>query len=504
MSIGESLPFPEILETVTSLLSINQKIYLVGGSLRDFLLGRQTHDLDFLLDDDVRPIARRTANALDGAFFMLDDERNTARVIVRGEDGRQVWLDFAEMRGGSLEEDLRLRDFTINAMALDLTTMHRLIDPLGGAADLKAGLLRACAETAFTQDPLRILRAVRLALALRFRILPATLQGMRSAVGDLERVSAERQRDELFRILEGSQVRAALWMLDSIGVISRLLPELVEMKGVAQPPPHIYELWEHTLAAVQELEKLFGVLVGDYDEAQAANLRMGLAVLRLGRFRRQLAAYFGEALSGGRSQRALLFLAALYHDAGKPAARQVRPDGRVQFIGHEEIGGERMLLCARRLALSQAEARHLALIVRRHMHLHSLVNSDQPLSRRSVYRFWRAAGEAGVDLCLLSLADKLATEGIALSTEAWIAELDVCRTLLESWFEERRAILPPPLLSGDDLMLSFDLKPGPLIGELLGLLVENQAAGEIADRQQALDFIARRLSEPDSFSTRGE
>ena len=161
-------------------------VYLIGGAVRDLLLKRPAHDLDFAMQGDVRRVARATANALDGAFYMLDDERSTARVIFTDAEAGRFVLDFAALRAETLEGDLRARDFTINAIALNVNNPQELIDPLHGAQDLRDKCPRMCTPQSFEDDPLRVLRGVRQALAFQFKILPDTWHAMQAAAPQLE------------------------------------------------------------------------------------------------------------------------------------------------------------------------------------------------------------------------------------------------------------------------------------------------------------------------------
>lgn len=488
------LTFTERLAQVSAVLPSNIPVYLVGGAVRDALLERVTHDLDFVLPGQAIQVGRRVARALRAAFYPLDQERDTARVILVAEDGTRQTLDFALQRGPDLESDLRGRDFTINAMAVDVRNPGRLLDPLGGAADLRAKILRACSPSAFIEDPLRILRGVRLAAALEFRIEAETLKMMRQAVDRLPYVSAERIRDELFRILDGPQPWSALRALEMIGGLKYVLPELSALKGLSQPPPHIFDAWSHTLNAVQRLDGLLKVLALQYDPDSAASLMMGLVSLRLGRFRQQIHTHLSGSISGGRSLRSLLLLATLYHDAGKPQAYQLDERGRVRFFEHDRIGEGLIEARAEALRLSKDEQKRLRTIVRHHMRPILLAQRGQLPSRRAVYRFFRDTGEAGVDVCLLSLADILATYGHTLPQEVWKHYLDVVRTLLEAYWEyPEQSVSPPALLNGDDLMTAFDLQPGERLGELLAAIREAQASGEISDRESALRFAQNWL-----------
>ena len=496
------LSFSPALEEILPILPPDEPVYLVGGAVRDALLGRDSHDLDFALPRGAIRLARRVANRLGAAFYPLDEERDTARVILRGKDGAQTSLDFASFRGGSLEDDLRGRDFTLNALAWEprAQTLH---DPLGGAEDLRKKRLRACASTTFQDDPIRVLRGVRLAASLGLHILPKTRAAMKSAAPLLEQTSPERRRDELFSILGGSQPAAAIRALALLGALPATLPELPALKGVRQSPPHLHDVWEHTLRTLSHLESILDVLSPVYREEKAADLLNGLLTLRLGRYREALAAHFDRALTVGRSRRSLLFFAALYHDIAKPQCRSVEPNGRIRFFKHEVEGANQAALRAASLRLSGEEIAALERIIRNHMRIHFHVQrmeeEGKPPSRRAIYRFFHDTGEEGVDVILLSLADLRAAREHTLPQEAWAAALDVSRILLENWWEKpEETIAPPALLNGRDILSAFSLSPGPRIGALLEAVREAQATGRVHTREEALALCQTLLEESET------
>lgn len=494
-----SIGFLDLLERVRATLPSGPAVYLVGGAVRDILLARGTHDLDFALSGDVMATGKRVANALGAAFYPLDEERDTARVILIQSDGSRQVLDFAALRGENLENDLRERDFTINAMAIPVDNPEKLVDPLGGAADLRAGLLRACSETSFEDDPLRILRGVRQATGFGFRIIPETVQKMRLAASLLPRVSAERLRDEIFRMLDGPQPAAAIRVLDVLGVLPYILPELPALKEVTQSPPHVADVWRHSLDAVQRLGDLLDVMDLQHNPENAANWPMGLVSVQLGRYREQLHHHLQNQLNPDRSLRALLLFAALYHDIGKPRTRQVEEDRRIRFLQHEIVGRKMISERAHRMRLSNNEIERIKTVVKNHLRPILLAQSGNLPTRRAIYRFFRDTGPAGVDICLLSMADVLATYGAGLPQEIWINHLNIVRTLLEAWWEQpEERVAPPALVNGRDLVDLFDLEPGPYIGQLLEAIREAQAIGEVQTREEALSLVRKiGLQPPD-------
>jgi poly(A) polymerase len=483
--------FMHILE----LLPSDVPFYLVGGAVRDALLGRTSFDLDFVTPGDSLKLARKLADDLGGAYFPLDTRRNVARIILKPKEGsnngytRPIKLDISRFQGADLDGDLRGRDFTINAMALDVHHLDQLVDPLHGAEDLLKKRLQACSANSMSDDPVRILRAVRFSVDLKLKILAETLNQIRAAIPSLPEVSAERLRDELFRILLLARPSIALRLLDMLEVLEYILPEVCVLKDVKQGPPHVMDVWGHTLDILSRMENLLEVLSPNYDPDKAGNLSLGMVVLRLGRFRQQLAWHLNSALNPDRPHRGLIFLAALYHDVGKLATRSVDEKGVIRFLGHDQIGGQLAEKRARALKLSKLEINRLVNIVSHHMRPSLLSHPKDAPSRKAVYHFFRDTGAAGVDICLLSLADVQATYGPTLPQDRWDRHLDVVRTLLSAWWEDKtEKALPPTLINGDDLQEELAVPPGPIIGYLLESIREAQVGGEVSSREQAVQL----------------
>jgi tRNA nucleotidyltransferase/poly(A) polymerase len=485
-----SLDYSSFLEQLRQIIPPETKAYLVGGAVRDRLLGLPVHDFDLVLAGDALQLARDVANRLGGAYYPLDIERETGRVVISLPAGKHQFIDLARMRDADIESDLRGRDFTVNAMASDIHHPSSLIDPLNGAADLRAQRLRTCSSTSIQDDPVRVLRAIRLANIYELRIEPATLREIRLNVPYIQRVSIERLRDELFRILDGPRPAVALRLIEQLDVLPHLLPELSALKGLFQPAPHISDVWTHTLDVLAKLELILKVLGVEHDPDYAANLAMGLVSIRLGRYRQQLYDHLNGSPNPNRSLRSLLFLAALYHDAAKPLTSSKDNQEKIHFYRHEEIGAELIQRRAGALRLSNEEAERLAVILRHHMRPLWLSQASQLPSKRAIYRFFRDTEQAGVDICLLSLADMLGIYGSSLPQDIWSHHLDVVRVLLEAWWEHpNENISPSPLIRGKILIEEFGLAPGPIIGEILEAVREAQAAGEVQDLDQARNLI---------------
>ena len=496
--MSASFNLPPLLEKIINVLPANTEVYLVGGAVRDLLTNRLSPDFDFAVPSNGISLARTVANALKADFMVLDSERDTGRVvIIEGET--YTYLDFAAYRGATLDDDLRDRDFTINAMALNLRDIT-IIDPLNGATDIRAKVIRACSPDSLTNDPVRILRAVRQAAAFGFTIDKSTRELMKQAADKINNVSIERVRDEVFKILGGPKASASIRALEMLGVLQHLMPELLKMRGVTQSNPHIHEVWTHTLAVVDQLDNLLtSSLRLDFDPEKTSDMFMGLVSLKIGRYREQIAKHFANQLNPSRSHRSLLFFAALYHDVCKPDTKTIDESGRIRFFDHDIKGAEVVADRARAFNLSNDEVERLHTIVRHHMRFHffadRLEREGQPPSRKAVYRFFRDSGAASVDLILLALADLRGTKGNELTQVTWTAYLDIARILLENYWERPEEVINPPrLVDGNELMKELNLQPGKIVGVLLESIRENQAAGKIVDKEQALVFAREELA----------
>jgi len=493
------IPFPEsfvfhpILSQVASVLPAGSPAYLVGGAVRDAMLSQPTHDLDIVLPGNAIQIARKVADSLNGFFYPLDEDRNYGRVILSNNNSERFIIDFTVYQGLDLESDLRARDFTVNALAVEIHQTQALFDPLGGTNDLRNKLIRMCQIDSLQKDPIRILRGVRLATSLKFRIHPDTLLQMRSAAHLLSNSSPERVRDEIMRILDGPKPASAIRALDVLDILPVIFPELVELKKISQSPPHISDVWNQTLAVVKSLYTLIKVLSLDYNQDDAANLHLGLVSTSLGRYREPLARHLTTFFTPDRSIRPLLYLAALYHDSGKTSTREIEPSGRIRFFKHEHVGADMIHHRAQALMLSNPEVDYLTSIVRNHMRpLFMMQAKDQP-SRRAIYRFFRDCGQSGVDIALLSLADTLATYGPTLPQELWVRQLEIVRDLFQAWWEHpQESVSPKPLVTGYNLIDELNLSPGPIIGRLLEEIREAQATGLVTTKEEAFE-LARKI-----------
>lgn len=376
--------------------SFGAALFLVGGCLRDALLGRPFRELDLLLSGDPAPFLESAATNPRMKIVPLDEARGIYRLVLKGE--RRFFFDFTSCPAGEVEKNLLERDFSVNALALNADDLAggkiRLLDPQNGFADLKTGTIRTGTPEILKADPLRILRAFRLAAILRGRIEEKTKGWLVQTSPLLSSVSVERIRDELFKILAVEEAQPWLVEMDRDGILELILPEISSLKGVAQGRFHQYDVWGHSLETVRHLESL----------------------IRRENYRPR------EKMSAERTGEAWLKFVALFHDIAKPPTRSVDENGNVHFYRHEEEGsGLIEALCAR-LRLSAKETGAAAALIRRHLDPLRLAREPN-LTPHAIPRFFRRVSPYAREALLLGLADTMAKGKPAPETEAFIERL---------------------------------------------------------------------------------
>jgi len=482
-------------------------VYLVGGCIRDRLLGRPVHDLDLVVAAGGLSLARSVADRFGGDYYPLDEERGTERALLRTARGDRLIVDVSEFRGPDLPSDLADRDFTVNALAEDLAAPGRIIDLFHGMDDLRAGIIRPVGPSSIRNDPIRALRAVRLGAELGLVLAHETEELIRQDGAALVGVSGERIRDELARILASSQAAKSLSRLDELGLLTLVFPELEPLRGMEQPAPHYLDGLRHSVETVRAIEHLVAPLAPGASEPVAtgegeetASWPEAVAPL-IPRLRLYLDVIMGDL----RPRLVSLKLAALLHHTGKPSAREVDPNGHLRFIGHERASETLAADALRRLHFTNLEVRLVETVVRHHMrplllaagtggHHPGHAHEPRAVSARAVYRFYRDTGDAGPAVLLHAMADCLATHRPDSAPEAWQQLLDLGARMLGDYFglySDEDA--PAPLLDGHDLMRELGLSPGPQIGELLEAVREAQFGGEVCSREEALELARRRV-----------
>jgi poly(A) polymerase len=525
---------PAALAKIADLLTTQKKQgYIVGGFIRDWFLQKKTNDVDIAVSGDSTTVARRIAKELGAKFVLLDDVNNIARVVVIEDEqlrrpsggqeshGAEWHFDFSSF-AGDIGSDLARRDFTINAMAVELSHFvtastpirissrkpatlssekqfpSKLIDPFSGREDLKDRVVRAVSEQVFEVDAARLLRAVRLAAELDFSIEPNTESLIRRDAQSITDVSGERVREELLRLFALPRAAYYLRYLDKLGLLFALIPELAESKGVEQPTVHFWDVWEHSLQTVAALEFLIRESDWEYSNDDMLSTAPWSDVIER---------HLSQEVSSGSNNRILLKLAGLFHDIAKPMTKSIDDTGRARFLGHTKQGAAMTANILERLRFSNREIRLVESLVYHHLRPVQMAKTGAPKNsesfpveneglptQRAVYRYFRDTGEAGIDILFLALADYLASRGPLVSMEEWKRHCRLVNHILVEHDRQQTKILPIKLIDGHDIMDAFDLPPGRSIGKLLAMVNEAHASGELSTREEALALVRRKLS----------
>lgn len=445
--------------------------WAVGGALRDVALGKDPVDVDLAVDGDPETAARAVAARLDGFAFELSAEHGTWRVVPRSE---RLWhLDISALRGtGGIEADLAKRDFTIGAMALSLVSSD-LLDPHGGLGDLASRRLRAVSRESFRDDPLRLMRLVRLAAGLGFEIDAGTRELAAESAEEAATPAAERLLEELRQLIAGPDPVRGLELAHELGILGVVLPEIEALRGVDQGPNHHLDVYDHTI------EVLHGAIEIEGDPERYVGSEWADAVEEL------LAEHLGDGFTRGQALR----LGALLHDVGKPASR-TEHEGMIGFPGHDEAGREVIGEMADRLHCSRRLKRHLEAMALHHLRLGFLIH-HMPLGPRDELAYLRTCGEGAADITLLTIADRLAARGTSgLASEEMItSHLQLARQMVIAALKLRREGPPEPLLRGDEIADALGIEPGPELAEYVAELAAAQYAGEVSDREAAIAHL---------------
>jgi len=503
-------------QTAQYLSEQRQQAYLVGGSLRNILLGEPCVDWDIAVHGDAALLARRLADTLGGYYARMHEKASRVVIPAAPEGGDEVILDIAPFKGQALEDDLRLRDFTVNAIAAPLEAIMRyielggfgfdtaksrsyqrgallpLIDPTRGVADILARRLRAVASDVFQRDPLRLLRAVRLAARYQLEIDSWTEGLMVHDAMLLLEVAPERVHDELYAILAPDGAARQLRFLDTHGLLTALIPEFISARGMPQPTPHYWDVLEHSIETVDRLEQLAHLLQEEPIKIAQSPWEIageyGLRAIR----QLVMEAEAQEIVQFAMLTAPRMKLAALLHDIGKPVTYTTDENDNVHFYGHPQVGAALAVQIMRRLKASALDSRLVQQVADHHMRPGQLAQLEK-VTPRAIRRYFIDLGPAGITVALFSLADHLATRGPQPLTASWQRHVATVCLLLAQYIRHRERILPPKLVSAEDLMHRYNLSPGPIIGRLLDAIAEAQTDGTVNSKSDVFWLVEEML-----------
>ena len=478
----------QVIDTIADFFSGRQiKSYLMGGAVRDALLERTPNDLDLVVESEqLFELVKTLARTLGGRLVVLDESRCIFRICASTDiDSWQV--DISQIEYGIIDH-LKSRDCTIDSMAIPLDSINnidpfsKLVDPTEGLSDLRKSKIRLSNPQALEDDPVRIIRIVRLACQLRFQIEPNTKQYIKDVSNLLNLAPRERVRDEFLAIIALPQAKKSVRLLDELGLLSQLLPEVDPSRGIIQPKEHQWDVFDHLVETIGQVEVVLGNQISEYPY-----------VSKMIPKHESINGYFEKIISDGHSVATFMKLAGLLHDVAKPATRTVEESGKIRFLGHHSLGAEMVSKVMEGFRISKRGVALVSTVVQNHLRPAQMSPKGEMPSAKAVYRFYRDVGEAAIPTLYVNLADYLAARGSMLEEAEWSRYCDLLGHILDEGLNEKVPIGLPKILDGHDIMEAFGLSPSPEIGHLLDFVQEAYVDGEIVNKMEALDLIRSHL-----------
>ncbi len=469
-------------------LAKDKRAYLVGGAVRDCLMGRQSQDVDIAIEGDVSALGLELAKALGGRYVQLHQDWDIGRVSVpEGAvlDNNIEYVDLSSIIRGGLEADLRRRDFTVDSLALPLSatslSVVDVMDVTGGLSDLDDEILKVNSDGVFRDDPARLLRAIRLASQLGFAISEETESKIRRDAKLVSSVAPERVRDELMQILSAPAAAKSIRWIDSVGLLSQVLPELDDARGVIQPKEHHWDVFNHLVEAVGHADRIIATVMN----CENTDDVMMSVVPRF----QGIKEYFQENVGDGHSRATFLRLTALLHDVAKPATKTVEVSSKMRFLGHHTLGEEMAGEILTRLRFSRRGTRLVQQMIRNHLRPTQMATKGEMPSGKALFRYYRDVPDVAVDTLYLNMADFLAARGPTITEADWRDHCELMEYILVKGRQQNAPETLPKIITGHDIMNALSLQPGPDVGRLLGLAHEAQANGDVSTLDEALDLV---------------
>ncbi|MCG2711117.1 MAG: HD domain-containing protein [Candidatus Omnitrophica bacterium] len=468
----------KIVEAAAQELGIS--VYLVGGALRNLFVSeklRRKVDWDFALSHNAVLMGKKVAKKMGASFFVFDRLGRTARVMCN-KAGLSCELDFSEFKGTNIKEDLRRRDFTINTLCLDTHILmtgaekNAFADYFSAVEDIKNKRVRLTYERNFISDPLRILRGFTFCAQLGFKFDAKSLELAKKSAYRLKQTSPERICEELAKIFACNNSYKYVVDMNALGIWQVILPETSRLLGLDQGAFHHLDAWEHSLRTLAELEKILRVLDKKISKKYARSIRK----------------YLNEKVSAARSRLWLLKLACILHDIGKPATRFRGPGQKMHFYAHEKEGANIVKNIGRRMKLSAKEISVLKNLVRYHLRAGQIVNTMP--SERAKFRFFRDTGENAVLILLLTIADRRAMRGVLSRKKSFVfLEDEIFNMIAASFKNTGQDKRNPRLLNGNEIISLLNIRPSPVVGELLKEVEEAQALDMVKNKEEAIHLV---------------
>lgn len=460
--LTDSIKNDEILNNLASFFP--NEIYLVGGSVRDALIGKHSFDRDLIVvDEDAREFSLKVAEFFNGVFIPLDEENKIYRIVL---EDKINYLDITNPIGGSLEADLLRRDLTINAIAANIRSGEIPDYCYDSVKDLNSKIIKGIRNENFLDDPLRLLRIFRFYAILGFDIAPELLQIAQENSVLIEKPAKERIEYELMKLFSGEYAHLALLKMDEVGILEKLFPFVKELKQVPPNLHHHLDLFNHSIETVYQVGKFY----------QNSDI--------------EVKKHMDKVDFGGFSRIAHLRLAAFLHDVGKFSTWTIEEDtGRHRFIKHEDVGAKMSIPLLKALCFSNKQIDYISYIIKKHMYPTAVVSAPE-LSEKVMMRYVRKSEDNAIDNILIAQADRVSARGPEITDEIVEENILSLNKLMDFYLGIKDNLEPlPKLLDGNEVMQILNLKPSPRLGEILKKMHDAQINGDILTKEDAVNYI---------------
>lgn len=442
----------------------DNEIYVVGGTVRDFLMGKISYDRDLIVvDEDAKSFSQKVAEFLDGVFIPLDEENKIYRIVLKD---KKNFLDITNPIGGNLEEDIMRRDITINAIAVNIKTGKIPSFCEFGIQDIQNKIIREIKEENFTDDPLRILRVYRFYANLGFEISPELLNITKKHASLINKPAKERIEYELMKLFDGEFAAQALLKMDESEILEIIFPFVKELKQVPPNLHHHLDLFNHSIETVNQVQKFYEISPKEVQK------------------------HLKKVDFGGFSRLAHLKLAALMHDIGKFSTWTIEPDtGRHRFIKHEDVGAKLAIPILKEMCFSNKQIDYISYIIKKHMYPTAVVSAPE-LNDKVMMRYVRKSADNAIDTIIIAKADRVSAQGPEITKELVVENITLLDKLLQFYLNTKETLAPlPKLLDGREVMSILNINPSPVLGKILNELNEAQISGDILTKDDAVRFI---------------
>lgn len=451
-----------ILNNIASFF--DNEIYVVGGTVRDFLMGKSSYDRDLIVvDEDAKSFSQKVAEFFDGVFIPLDEENKIYRIVLKD---KKNFLDITNPIGGNLEEDIMRRDITINAIAVNIKTGEIPSFCEFGIQDIQNKIIREIKEENFTDDPLRMLRVYRFYANLGFEISPELLNITKKHASLINKPAKERIEYELMKLFDGEFAAQALLKMDESEILEIIFPFVKELKQVPPNLHHHLDLFNHSIETVNQVQKFYEISPKEVQE------------------------HLKKVDFGGFSRLAHLKLAALMHDIGKFSTWTIEPDtGRHRFIKHEDVGAKLAIPILKKMCFSNKQIDYISYIIKKHMYPTAVVSAPE-LNDKVMMRYVRKSADNAIDTIIIAKADRVSAQGPEITKELVEENITLLDKLLRFYLNTKETLTPlPKLIDGREVMSILNINPSPVLGKILNELHEAQISGDILTKDDAVRFI---------------